>query len=357
MRAYTLALAALLTACTGSDNGLGALGGGTHDPSNITVETIATAAHGLSSPSDIAVNPRAPGELWITNYGDNSMVRITDGAAERLQSMGSEHFLASPSSLAFSDFGNFATSQDTDDITQAFTPADFMGPTLWDDSAMFDAGHLGHLDMLHNSPNGGGIAWESGNAYWVVDGFHGSLTRYDFVEDHDYGGSDHSDGVIHRYAEGSIYHTKGIPNHADMVDGVLYVANGSVIASFDPSSATRGGAIGPDYDGAEMARFSGGDLQTLVSGAVSPMLDEGGEPSVLGFTLQQPSGLEVHDGLIYGIDRPQGIVFVLTLDGEVIDWLPTGRPDTLSGIDVHPETGTIYVVDMGANEVLAFSEG
>ena len=35
-----------------------------------------------------------------------------------------------------------------------------MGPTLWDGNLnIYDGGHASHLDMLHNSPNGAGIAW------------------------------------------------------------------------------------------------------------------------------------------------------------------------------------------------------
>ena len=39
--------------------------------------------------------------------------------------------------------------------------ANFMGLTLWDGNLKeWEGGHLSHLDMLHNSPNGAGIAWE-----------------------------------------------------------------------------------------------------------------------------------------------------------------------------------------------------
>ena len=38
--------------------------------------------------------------------------------------------------------------------------------------------HAGHLDMLHNSPNGAGLAWAGGNVYWYYDGYHHALARY-----------------------------------------------------------------------------------------------------------------------------------------------------------------------------------
>ncbi|TNE87573.1 MAG: hypothetical protein EP330_17915 [Deltaproteobacteria bacterium] len=353
MRALVLVGPLLLAACTeGEPIGLSVLGNGSHTPDAVTLTVLATDADGLNAPTDVAVNPRNPSQLWVTNMADNSIVRVTDGVAEHFYSMGSDHFLASPSSLAFSDFGNFATAQDTDEVTQSMTPADFMGPTLWDDSDMFDAGHSGHLDMLHNSPNGGGIAWESANVYWVVDGANESLTRYDFGLDHGYGGSDHSDGIIHRYAEGLIHHDKGTPNHVDMLDGVLYVANGAAISRFDPNTATRSGSIGPNYDGAEMAGFAGGNTETFAHGALDPVLDEDGVPTVDSLALTQPSGLEIHDGLMWVTDRATGIVFALTLDGELVDWLPTGRPDALGGLDIDPVTGDVYVVDQVAHELI-----
>ncbi|MEC9466031.1 MAG: hypothetical protein VX834_09620 [Myxococcota bacterium] len=110
------------------------------------------------------------------------------------------HFLAKPSALAFGENGAFASIHEEDEITQFDTPWDFMGPTLWTtEFALFDSGHLSHIDMLHNTPNGVGIAWEVDNVYWVYDGHHGSLTRYNFNQDHGPAGTDHSDGVVYRY--------------------------------------------------------------------------------------------------------------------------------------------------------------
>ena len=357
MRAAVVVLA--LVGCAGgeSEGGLAILGGGAHDPAAITIEVLGDASNGLNQPTDVAVNPRAPEQIWITNFADNSVVRFAgDQFFGRYNSPGSEHFLASPSSLAFSDFGNFATAQDTDEVTQSFTPADFMGPTLWDDSAMFDAGAAGHLDMLHNTPNGGGIAWERDNVYWLVDGYHSSLTRYDFADDHGYGGSDHSDGIIDRYAEGQISHVKGIPTHADMADGILYTADagGARIFRFDPQGASRSGAIGPDYDGADMSRYTGGSGTTLANGWLVPVLDESGDPTVEPVELGLPAGVEVHEGLVWVTDFASGNILALTLDGDLVDWVPTGRQNALAGIDIDAE-GRLLVVDKLNSELLRIS--
>src|SRR5690606_13392082 len=136
------------------------------------------------------------------NHDTNSISVITapdtdaqSGSA--FSSMGSNHFLPKPAALSFNPVtGFFATAHEEDERTQGAngTPADFMGPTLWtSDMEIFDGGHGGHMDMLHNSPNAVGIAWERDNVYWVVDGYHNALTRYDFAQDHGPGGSDHTD--------------------------------------------------------------------------------------------------------------------------------------------------------------------
>ncbi|MDQ3234014.1 MAG: hypothetical protein M3Q07_19565 [Pseudobdellovibrionaceae bacterium] len=125
---------------------------------------------------------------------------------------GSQHFMPYPSALAFADNGFFATIHDIEVPPQPPTPGDFMGPTLWTVTA-FDGGHPSHMDMLHNSPSGLGIAWIHGNAYVVNDGFHGSLTVYDFRRDHGPGMHDHSDGVALRYADGLLKRSEKLPAH------------------------------------------------------------------------------------------------------------------------------------------------
>ena len=111
--------------------------------------------------------------------GDSVAIVFNAGASdqrvEHRTSSDATHFLASPSALAFDDSGTLATIHDVDTPTQGAdgTPADFMGPTLWPaDASLVDGGHDSHLDMLHDSPSGAGIAWDTGNAFWVYDGWH-----------------------------------------------------------------------------------------------------------------------------------------------------------------------------------------
>src|SRR5205823_1631039 len=101
----------------------------------------------LKVPRALAFNPMRPDELWITNYGDDSMVIVhattsdSSRKSERRKDGYALHFMAKPSSIAFGQNhtssrvgkpGTFATCQEsrnTYDDTQP--PNDFMGPTLW----------------------------------------------------------------------------------------------------------------------------------------------------------------------------------------------------------------------------------
>jgi hypothetical protein len=123
-----------------------------------------------------------------------------------------------------------------------------------------------HLDMLHESPIGMGIAWEQRNAYWVFDGCGGSqfqnsrqvvnghgenftllqngvgdsngedpkrkdcndmgdIVRYDFRVDHGAGFDDHCDGIIERYAIGKVKRVEGVPSHMVMWEDHLFIAD------------------------------------------------------------------------------------------------------------------------------------
>ena len=66
-----------------------------------------------------------------------------------------------------------------------------------------------------------------GNIYWVFDGYHSSIVRYDFATPHEIGGHDHSDGKVWRYDEVSVSRQEGVPSHMILDDntGFLYIAD------------------------------------------------------------------------------------------------------------------------------------
>lgn len=330
--------------------GLPVLGSYRHTPDSVRVREVANQDDRLSTPRDLAFNPEAPEELWITNFGSNSVTIVRHPGEDNRDAStrgraGAEHFLAQPSALAFGAPGFLATAQETDRITQTTTPADFMGPTLWDSNYdVFDGGHASHLDMLHNSPNGNGIAWETGNVYWYVDGAHRALTRYDFVRPHAHGGEDHSDGIVNRYATGMLQFVAGVSAHLefDHSNGKLYMSEPGAnrIAVFDPAGATMGSRILPDYDGSLQRRMTGGTLETFIDGAA--------------FDLQRPSGLALVNDVFYVTDNATSVIAAFDREGHRIDWVdlssltPTG---SLQGIALDAR-GWIYVTDSVNHRVL-----
>jgi hypothetical protein len=293
------------------------------------------------------------GRLWISNRGADGVTIVEDLDGARTTravtgAPGSTHFMRRPSSLAFGAPGRFATVHDTDERTQSFTDSDFMGPTLWTaDLPEFEGGHASHYDMLHNSPNAQGVEWQDGNVYWVADGWHGSLTRYDFGADHGPGGEDHSDGIIERFAEGELGYLEDVPSHLalDRTTGMLYAAdpaNGRVLA-LNTRSGARVGELDDNFDLAEAY---------LVSGAsVFWMANE---------LLEMPSGIALAGDILYVSDRAQSrIVALRTSDSSVVDWLDLGpwltaqgiSDPQLAGVEVDA-AGRLYVVSIGGQRVI-----
>lgn len=360
-------LAALaLVACNGGEvdvQGIPSLGNGTHSAGEVAFTRIATEDDGLNVPRDLEFNPDRPGQLWIVNRGDDSTTIIED-AGFRDQSSKHEaganhrHFMANPAALAFSDNGNFATAQEEDERTQGnLTPPDFMGPTLWTSNLdLFDSGIIGHIDMLHNSPNSVGIAWQQDNEFWVYDGYHEAISHYDFNNDHGPGGSDHSDGEMYRYVQREVTYTEEVPSHLDFGPEMelLYIADtgASRIAVLDTTTGTMGNPIMPNYDsGATQRMMLDADIWTLVEGDALVLADGSAAP----IDLVQPSGLEVVGDTLYVSDHETSRILAFDLDGVLIDWLDTGLPaGTLMGIEVD-DSGEIWVVDALENEVQRIS--
>jgi sugar lactone lactonase YvrE len=354
----------MLAACTKTE-GVAVLGNGSHGLEEMNVEVLATFADGLDTPSDVSLNPLDLSQLWVTNYTDNSITILSGDDYANVDtptSGGANHFLVAPMALAFSDFGNFATIHDTDDLTQGnSTPADFMGPVLWDDSSEYDGGHGGHLDMLHNSPLGGGIAWEVDNTYWVFDGYNESLTRYAFNDDHGYGGGDHSDGEIVRYVEGEVARIEGVPSHMqlDHDSGLLYVADtvNARIAVLDIATGERGGRIGPNYDAIdEMYEMEGASLITLADGGVlESALDDRGREMTEVTEMVQPAGLHLDGDTVFISDHDTSRILAFNLEGELMDWVQLDvDAGHLGGLTLDQD-GNIVVVDMVSNELIRIS--
>jgi DNA-binding beta-propeller fold protein YncE len=328
------------------------LGGGKHSVPASQLHVIITQADGLNAPTDLAFNPQAPDQLWVTNHADHSMVIVQHmGMANQSSSKRAGtaddgvHFLAKPAALAFGATGRLATAEDEDQITQATTPGSFMGSTFWSsDINVFDGGMASHYGMLHDSPLAVGIAWDHDNVYWVFDGTHRSLSRYDFHAGHPLGGTDHSNGEVARFVEGKVVRVAGVMSHLKVAHDthLLYVADtgNNRIAVLDTATGTHGAATLPNYDGDLQYEMMGATLSTLVDG------------SAMG--LQRPSGLALGQQVLFVTDNASSRIYAFDLQGQPLDWLDLSaavQPGGLMGL-TFDAAGNLFLVDNIGNQVL-----
>jgi hypothetical protein len=337
------------------ETGIAVLGDLSHDLSAVEFIQISLPTDPLNIPRDLAFNPTAD-ELWVVNRADNSMTIFfapgtPNQTAQWYNSSGSDHFHVQPSALAFSDTGFMATIHEEDEQTQGpnGTPADFMGPTLWSaNSGTYDAGHGSHYDMLHNSPDGMGIAWQFENIYFVFDGAHSSITGYDFASDHGAAGADHSDGRIRRYAEGAVQMVPDVPSHMEFhpeAGNFLLIADtgNNRIAVLDTFSGVEGASYGPNYDSADQKRVDGAVIDTFIDGPTNGMI--------------LPSGLAIHDGIIYVGDSDNATIYGFRLDdGTLVDYLPLGLPPRALCVLEFDGAGNIWLANAMTNSIWLFKD-
>lgn len=226
-------LFSIIFICTFSNTVLGQqnLDAYINQPDSNKFVVVASASNSLSSPIDLDFYPdqsKRPNELWILNQGAYNAGGSTVIVSKANQSTrtwkyvkdgNAWHFMAMASSMAFGD-SNWATAQDILDANRS--TGKYTGPTLWSGNLSI-YGVIGnpsttqfngsHLDMIHQSPYGKGIAFEKDNVFWVMDGYDGTLKRYEFGEDHGPGQEYHGDGGVRVYSELKFTRSSTLPCH------------------------------------------------------------------------------------------------------------------------------------------------
>jgi len=333
-----------------------------------TETIIATSSNSLNNPSDLEFHPSSSrqNELWVVNRATDSVTIISNAglpsqSSQNRQDYYAYHFMEEVSAIAFgqshSEFDYiFATAQDTRNTYNGQSaPNNFMGPALWPSSLSHFAvenqqatGPLGsHLDMLHESPNGIGIAHDSGNAYWYNDGYYGELVYYDFDDDHDTGGDDHDDGVVRRYIEITLTRSAGIPGHMvlDKANGILYISDtgtGRVLwVNTDDTTTTSNDIMGSNSQmDSVLAEYS--QITNV-------------EWGVLATGLSNPSGIALHGDTLFVSQNGNGKIsaYGLASNGKSATHIQTvdTNANSIMGLEVGPDD-KLWYVDKGTNRVI-----
>merc|ERR1712216_266662 len=206
-----------------------------------------------------------------------------------------------------------------------------------------------HWDMLHESPLCMGIAHDPedrtpfGNVYWAFDGLNSTLIRYDFSEPHGPGSLDHSIAAIRRYPEIELTRVPGIPGHLmmDPTERVLYIADtgGGRILRMNPDSGhfiRNAKREFPIYSSIaetfEYSIYGCAEWEVFVDG------------------LDEPSGLEISEGLVYVSEHGTGKVLAFDrVTRQQIDSVQTDA-DSLLGIALDGH-GNLWYSDAARSEV------
>ena len=327
---------------------------------NYTTTLMGTQAQGLILPRDLDFHKdvERQNELWVINeyniggrtHGGSTVTYYDAGQetqwAEYRKDSYSGHFMHTASAIAMSENGTFGNPLDCQDANNS--DGYFTGPVLWptDTSIYARANQNGpllgsHLDMIHQTPYGEGIASAGENVYWVFDGFHNAIVKYDFVQPHIVGGDDHSDGKVWRHSEVVVQRSPGLSSHMefDPASGWLYIADtgNERIIKMDPNSGTVTGNLNPYGETlAGYYNMSGTDWDVVA--------DTG---------LIKPTGLDIYDGRLLISDYSNGdiIVYDITQDPVVeLGRIETGISNQIMGLKVGPE-GEIWFVCHNAHEL------
>jgi hypothetical protein len=325
------------------------IGWGNGSPDSVQLEEVYTAPEGMET-LGLGFRPNTR-ELWVTlRHPKHESLCTQGGNMQACESLAGSvavignvllkqpridvltdgnawHFMRRPTSLAFGENDFFVTCPESLKCNFEDDFVDFCGPTLWSADEQIFARDPGpglngsHMDMLHQSSYCMGVAHERANAYWVFNGHNQAIDRYDFVGDHGPGEEDHSDGVIHRWISGEVERIENVPSqmHYDKETDYLYIADtgGGRVLKLDTTSGRPGSPIMPNVDEvATQYHQEDADFEVLFRDRT---------------IIRNPSGLVIHDYVIYVTDFDTGMIVALNDKGEVLRKLSTGLPRRSAG--------------------------
>ena len=321
---------------------------------------------GLNNPRDLDFNTYQSdmNELWVINENSATFDSNFGGSTVTFYNVGTDsqwtdyrkdsysgHFMHTASAIAFSDNGGFANTLDIQDANG--NPSGyFSGCSLWEsDTSIYarvnqNGPELGsHWDMLHQSPFSVGIAAETANIYWLFDGFHNTIAKYNFQEphsDHEHGGEDHSDGLVYRYDEVVVERVSGLSSHMviDQGSDLLYVCDtgNNRIIRMNINSGSINYSLTPYGENIE-------GYYSMHNVEYETVIDSG---------LINPTGIDIYNNYLLVSDYSNGEIIIYNIEQQnnlqEIQRIQTNLSNDIMGIKVGPD-GSIWYVCTNSNKL------
>ena len=321
---------------------------------------------GLNNPRDLDFNTYRSdmNELWVINENSATFDSNFGGSTVTFYNVGTDsqwtdyrkdsysgHFMHTASAIAFSDNGGFANTLDIQDANG--NPSGyFSGCSLWEsDTSVYarvnqNGPELGsHWDMLHQSPFSVGIAAETANIYWLFDGFHNTIAKYNFQEphsDHEHGGEDHSDGLVYRYDEVVVERVSGLSSHMviDQGSDLLYVCDtgNNRIIRMNINSGSINYSLTPYGENIE-------GYYSMHNAEYETVIDSG---------LINPTGIDIYNNYLLVSDYSNGEIIIYNIEQQdnfqEIQRIKTNLSNDIMGIKAGPD-GSIWYVCTNSNKL------
>ncbi len=324
----------------------------------ITYTNVGGSANQVNVPRDLDFKPNT-NELWVLNKGNSSggsvvifhNAGLANQSSQYKKDSHAGHFMVNSSSMAFGDDNNWGSVGEVLN-TNGSSTSTFMGPSLWSGdlnifASVFQSNWasgtpLGsHLDMLHQSPFGMGIAHDNNLVYWVFDGYNGNICKYNYVMDHGPGYEDHSAGIVARYTDVPVLREQDVPSHmvVDKANDWLYfVDSGNKnVKRLKTTSGINSGNLSQSNE--TLAGYY------AMTGATVEVVDT--------YPSSMPCGIDVFNGRLIVSDYANGDIYMYDVTGVnpvIMDTIHTGQAGIM-GVKIGGD-GKIWFVNSATNNVV-----